>query len=74
MKRDWKKWWKAAAIRAAKTFAQTAVSMFTIGQAFSEINWRAVASVAGVAAVFSLLTSLAGLPEEEIPEQEACDE
>jgi hypothetical protein len=66
MKRDWKKWWKAAAIRAAKTFAQTAVSMFTIGQAFSEINWRAVASVAGVAAVFSLLTSLAGLPEEEI--------
>lgn len=74
MKRDWKKWWKAAAIRAAKTFAQTAVSMFTIGQAFSEVNWRAVASVAGVAAVFSLLTSLAGLPEEEIPEQEARDE
>ena len=61
--RDWKKWTKAAGIRALKTFAQTALSLLTIGQAFAEINWLNVFSVSGVAAVISLLTSLGGLPE-----------
>ena len=64
--RDWKKWFRAAGIRALKTFAQTAVSMLTVGQAFLEVNWINVLSVAGVSAVVSLLTSLGGLPEEEI--------
>lgn len=61
--RDWKKWLKAAGIRAVKTFAQTAISMLTVGQAFIEVNWMNVLSVSGVAAVISLLTSLGGLPE-----------
>lgn len=56
-------WIVAAGIRAVKTFAQTAVSMLTIGQAFMDVDWVAVLSVSGVAAVYSLLTSLAGLPE-----------
>lgn len=56
-------WFKAAGIRALKTFAQTAVSMLTIGQAFIEVNWINVLSVSAVAAVISLLTSVAGLPE-----------
>lgn len=56
-------WFKAAGIRALKTFAQTALSMLTIGQAFIDINWINVLSVSGVAAVISLLTSLGGLPE-----------
>lgn len=64
--RDWGKWFRAAGIRALKTFAQTAVSMMTVGQAFLEVNWINVLSVAGVSAVISLLTSLGGLPEEEI--------
>lgn len=63
MKRNWSEWLKAAIIRAVRTFAQTAISMITIGQAFAEINWTSVASVSGVAAVLSILTSLAGLPE-----------
>lgn len=62
--RDWGKWLRAAGIRALKTFAQTAVSMLTVGQAFLEVNWINVLSVSGVAAVVSLLTSLGGLPEE----------
>lgn len=61
--RDWKKWFKAAGIRALKTFAQAALSMLTVGQAFIEVNWINLLSVAGVAAVISILTSLAGLPE-----------
>lgn len=63
MKRITKNWFKAAGIRAIKTFAQTALSMLTVGAAFSEVNWLQVFSIAGVAAVYSLLTSLAGLPE-----------
>lgn len=57
------KWWKAAGVRAVKTFAQTAAGLFTVGMALNEVDWTYVASVAAVSAVYSLLTSLAGLPE-----------
>lgn len=60
-----KNWWAAAGVRAVRTFAQTMLSMITVGAAFSEINWLQVASISGVAALYSLLTSLAGLPEVE---------
>ena len=59
------KWWKAAAVRAIKTAAQTALGMFTVGMAANEIDWVNVASVSAVAALASLLMSLAGLPELE---------
>lgn len=58
-----KKWLKAAGIRAAKTFCQTAVSMLTVGQALLEVEWIHVLSVSAVAAIVSILTSVAGLPE-----------
>lgn len=55
-----------AVIRAVYTFAETALSMITVGQAFVEINWIHILSVSGVAAVYSLLKSIAvGLPEVE---------
>ena len=68
--RNWKEWAKAALIRALRTFAQAAIAMITVGQAFSDIDWLNVVSVSGVAAVLSILTSLAGLPEvptEDLP-------
>ncbi len=58
-----KKWIKAAGIRALKTFAQTAVATIGVSATMSEINWLAVGSAALVAAILSLLTSVAGLPE-----------
>ena len=58
-------WLKAAGIRALKTFAQTAISMLTVGQAVIEVNWINVLSVSAVAALISILTSIAGLPEVE---------
>ena len=58
-------WAKAAAVRSAKTFCHTALSLLTVGQAFSEISWLHVLSVSGVAAIISILTSIAGLPEVE---------
>lgn len=63
-----KKWWKAAGIRAIKTVAQTAVGMITVGAAISEIDWIYVVSVAAVAGVASMLTSIAGLPE--VPDED----
>lgn len=58
-----KQWLKAASIRATKTFAQTALSMLTVGQAVIDVNWVNVLSVSAVAALISILTSVAGLPE-----------
>lgn len=58
-----KKWLYCASIRAGKTAAQTALSMLTIGQAVLDVNWINVVSVSVVAAVISILTSVAGLPE-----------
>lgn len=62
-----KTWIKCALVRAVKTAAQVALGMITVGAAISDINWAQVGSVAVVAAVYSLITSLAGLPEVEQP-------
>ena len=69
MRKKWKKWLKAAGIRALKTFCQVAVSMITVGQAVMEVNWLNVLSVSTVAAIVSIFTSLAGLPEVEDDEE-----
>ena len=58
-----KKWAKAAAIRALKTVAQTAVGVIGASAMYSDVNWITVVSAAGLAGVVSLLTSVAGLPE-----------
>ena len=58
-----KKWLKAAAIRAAKTMAQTAVATIGTTALITEVNWAVVLSASALAGVLSLLTSLAGLPE-----------
>lgn len=64
-----KQWIKAAGVRAAKTMAQTAVSMLTVGQAVIDVNWLNVISVSVVAGVVSVLTSVAGLPEVKESEE-----
>lgn len=57
------KWWKAAGVRALKTFAQAFAAGLTIGATIREISWGYLASTAAVAAIYSLAMSLAGLPE-----------
>jgi len=61
--RDWKKWFKCAGIRAIKTFAQTAVSLITVGQMVTELNWLEILGISATSAIVSILTSIAGLPE-----------
>ena len=58
-----KEWWKAAGIRALKTFAQTFVSTVGIATAMQEVNWIMVLSSSTLAAILSIFTSIAGLPE-----------
>lgn len=58
-----RKWLKAAAVRAVKTMAQTAVAMLPVAAVITEVDWVAVLSTAALAGVASALTSLAGLPE-----------
>ena len=64
----WKNWWKAAAVRAAKTVAQTAVATIGTAAALGEVEWMFVASASVLAGMLSLLTSVAGLPEVQSEE------
>lgn len=63
MKTNFKKWIKAACVRAVKTIAQTALATIGSGAIFSEVNWTVVASASLLSGVLSILTSVAGLPE-----------
>lgn len=67
---NWKLWLKAAAIRAIKTAAQTACGVLATSALLSEVSWAIVGSSAAMAAIVSLLTSLAGLPEVKMEERE----
>lgn len=58
-----KAWYRAAAIRALKTVAQTAIATIGTSVVLSEVNWVAVVSASILAGILSVLTSLAGLPE-----------
>jgi hypothetical protein len=60
--------WKAALIRAARTLCQTAVATIGTTAVMNEVDWGMVASASALAAVLSLLNSIAtGLPE--VPKQ-----
>lgn len=60
---------KSAGIRALKTFAQTFLAVIGTGAAtLGDVNWILVLSSAALAAVLSLVTSLAGLPEVKTEE------
>ena len=64
--RNWKLWFKAAAVRAVKTVAQTAVATIGTSAAMGEVNWIMVGSASLLAGILSLLTSVAGLPEVKV--------
>lgn len=61
--KNFKKWIKAAGIRAVKTVAQTAVATIGTSAVISAVDWKFVISASLLAGGVSLLTSVAGLPE-----------
>lgn len=60
-----RKWLRAAAVRAVKTVAQTAIATIGASAVLSAVDWPVVLSAAALAGLLSLLTSVAGLPEVE---------
>ena len=61
-----KEFWKAAAIRAVRTMAQTAIATIGTSAFMQDINWYLVGSASLIAGIISVLTSIAtGLPEVE---------
>lgn len=56
--------WKAAGIRALRTFIQVILAVWTAGQLITEVDWKFLLLSAFSSAVYSILTSiLSGLPE-----------
>lgn len=61
-----KKWIKAATRRAVRTFFQAFIAAVgTTAVRLETVDWMGVLSVSCVAAILSIATSLAGLPEVE---------
>lgn len=55
------KWWGLALERAIRTLAQTAIAVISASAATGalEVDWVNVGSVAGLAGILSILTSIA---------------
>lgn len=68
-----KKWVKAALIRAVRTFFQTFAGCLTVGIAISEIDFKTHVGISLTAALYSICTSLGGLPEIEEEKEEKDD-
>ena len=58
-----KKWFKASAVRAVKTMAQTAIATIGSSAVLGDVNWVMVGSASALAGILSILTSVAGIPE-----------
>ena len=58
------KFWKAALVRALRTFCQALIAYIGTSAFLSEVNWIEALSAAVLAALLSVLNSIAtGLPE-----------
>ena len=63
---DWKNWFKAAAIRAIRTFAESMLAYIGTGAlVLGDVNWLAALSAGAFGAVTAILLALTGLPEVE---------
>lgn len=63
MQYNFKEWIYAAGIRAIKTVAQTALGLISSAVILGDVDWVLVASASAMAGIYSLLTSVVGLPE-----------
>lgn len=65
-KEYWKKWTKAAIIRALRTFGQAGVASIPVTAIVYQIDWKMILGIAATSAILSIFTSLSGLPEVEV--------
>jgi len=63
---NWKKWLKAALVRAVRTFSESAMAYIGTGAlVLGDVNWLGVLSAGGFGFVTAILMALSGLPEAE---------
>ena len=61
---NWKEWFKAALIRAVRTFAEAMLAYVGTGKLLlNDVNWLAALSAGALGFVLAILMALAGLPE-----------
>lgn len=65
-----KEWFKAAGIRALKTFAQTAGSLIPVAVNITEVDWQIVLGTSLLSGILSIITSIAGLPEVDCKKED----
>lgn len=64
--KNFKKWAKAALIRAIRTFAEAALAYIGTGAlVLGDVNWLGVLSAGALGFVLAILIALKGLPEVE---------
>ena len=74
MMNDWKVWFKAALVRAVRTFAEAMLAYIGTGAiVLGDVNWLAALSAGGFGFVTALLLALTGLPEVKTEEKEDDD-
>ena len=62
--------WKAALIRAIRTFAESMLAYIGTGAlVLGDVNWIAALSAGALGAITAMLLALAGLPEVHPPEK-----
>ena len=62
--KNFKKWAKAALIRAIRTFAEAALAFIGTGAlVLGDVNWLGVLSAGALGFVLAILIALKGLPE-----------
>ena len=72
---NWKKWIKAAGIRAMRTFAEAMLAYIGTGAiVLGDVNWVAALSAGCMGAVVAILLALSGLPEVERIKEDNDDE
>ena len=68
-----REWWKAALIRAIRTFAESALAYIGTGAVvLGDVNWVAVLSAGAFGFITAILLALTGLPEvnKQPPDEE----
>jgi hypothetical protein len=70
---NWSEWFKAAGIRAIRTFAEAMLAYIGTGAlVLGDVNWLAALSAGAFGAVTAILLALTGLPE--VPEAHPPEE
>lgn len=60
-----KSWWLKVAERSIKTFFQTFVAVIGTAFVISDVDWIQVLSASALAAILSVATSIATIPEPD---------